>query len=335
MGAAASVPTKQLEIIPLKKLPERIEDAVYVQEKYPLIIDPTEQSMRFLKYQLGSYYDIKDPAITKDQLNRSLVGALQWGRNLTLCVEDFAKIDEAQLFEPNVFPRELLNRNEFSKEEVWRSVLRPKVDDEVTLSPSFVFIICTKCEHIPTELGDMMQVIRVGDTAPMTTAAAASDGAEEHDEEVEIMQKVAECFGAVENIRNSVKLVEAAFDGDLDEMKGWIEKGYHIESCDGRKHSAMSEAACQGHLDTVKYLVEAGANPNSKSDTGRCPLWRASFNGHQQVLEYLLSVGADPELKDTVSHESAFDVAKTPEIREILVRVIPWNFPCFSDVRYF
>jgi hypothetical protein len=42
-------------------------------------------------------------------------------------------------------------------------------------------------------------------------------------------------------------LVEAAFDGDLDELKSWIEKGYYIESIDGRKHTALSEAACQGN----------------------------------------------------------------------------------------
>jgi hypothetical protein len=46
MGAAASVSFKQLNAVPLKKLPEMVDDAVYIQEKYPLIIDPSEQSMR-------------------------------------------------------------------------------------------------------------------------------------------------------------------------------------------------------------------------------------------------------------------------------------------------
>ena len=75
------------------------------------------------------------------------------------------------------------------------------------------------------------------------------------------------------NNRNSTQLVEAAFDGDLDEMKSWIDKGYHIESTDGRKHTALSEAACQGHMHIVTYLLDAGADPNSLNDTGRSPLW--------------------------------------------------------------
>lgn len=47
-------------------------------------------------------------------------------------------------------------------------------------------------------------------------------------------------------VRISTKLVEAAFDGDLDEVVSEINKGFHLESYDGRKHTALSEAACQG-----------------------------------------------------------------------------------------
>jgi hypothetical protein len=77
--------------------------------------------------------------------------------------------------------------------------------------------------------------------------------------------------------------VEAGFDGDLQELKNQLEKGYHLESVDGRKHTALSEAACQGHVEVMKYLLEIGADPNSVSDTGRSPLWRAAFNGHTEV----------------------------------------------------
>jgi hypothetical protein len=47
-------------------------------------------------------------------------------------------------------------------------------------------------------------------------------------------------------IRNSLKLVEAAFDGELEVLKEWVDKGYHFESLDGRKHTPLSEAASQG-----------------------------------------------------------------------------------------
>jgi ankyrin repeat protein len=59
--------------------------------------------------------------------------------------------------------------------------------------------------------------------------------------------------------------------------------GFHLESVDGRKHTALSEAACQGHLHVIQHLLEIGADPNSLSDTGRSALWRAAFNGPVEV----------------------------------------------------
>ena len=69
------------------------------------------------------------------------------------------------------------------------------------------------------------------------------------------MESVAELFGGKEIVRNSVPLVEAAFDGELEEVIDWIEKGFHLESTDGRKHTALSEAACQGHLHVVRVCL--------------------------------------------------------------------------------
>jgi hypothetical protein len=35
---------------------------------------------------------------------------------------------------------------------------------------------------------------------------------------------------------------------------GFLAKGYHLESCDGRKHTALSEVACQGHIQVFSCL---------------------------------------------------------------------------------
>ena len=79
-------------------------------------------------------------------------------------------------------------------------------------------------------------------------------------------------FHVVYCYSNSKDLVECAFDGDMDGILSWIEKGYHIESTDGRKHTGLSEASCNGHIDVVHFFIEQGADPNSKNDTGRTPL---------------------------------------------------------------
>ena len=39
--------TIAIKEVPLRKLPDAIEEAIYINEKFPLIIDPTEQAARY------------------------------------------------------------------------------------------------------------------------------------------------------------------------------------------------------------------------------------------------------------------------------------------------
>jgi hypothetical protein len=158
----------------------------------------------------------------------------------------------------------LCSRQLFFTDDVWKSVLKPELGDSLDeilhISPEFVFIICTTATFVPPELMSLMHVIKVEDKPAATEATG--------DKEIDPMDQIAALYGASEIVRNSTKLVEAGFDGDLDELKEWIDKGYHIESTDGRKHTALSEAACQGHLHIVSFLLESGSDPNSVNDTG-------------------------------------------------------------------
>lgn len=121
-------------------------------------------------------------------------------------------------------------------------------------------------------------------------------------------------------LRNSIPLVESGFDGDIPQLQDLLEKGYYLESVDGRKHTALSEAACQGHVAMIQYLLSLGANPNTMNDNGRTPLWRAAFNGHLEAAKILLDAGGDPDSRDSSSMESCYDVAKTEELRDLIVR---------------
>jgi ankyrin repeat protein len=107
---------------------------------------------------------------------------------------------------------------------------------------------------------------------------------------------VAMALGVKEVKRNSLEIVEAAFDNELDTIKKLLDKGYHIESEDGHGHSALSEASCQGHDDIVAFLLEQGADPNKLSDQGKSPLYRAAYNGHLETVQLLIKNGADPRL---------------------------------------
>ena len=68
MGAGASAQGGDEESGPvkpivLKGLPGAIENAIYVREKWPLIVDPTEQAGRFLRYLSGDVSALPFPRI--------------------------------------------------------------------------------------------------------------------------------------------------------------------------------------------------------------------------------------------------------------------------------
>lgn len=304
----------------LRNLPAAIEESVYVQERFPVIIDPSGQAMRFLKYQLGSFCRSDDLVeFTAERLNAALAGAIQHGRTMTLHFQKLTGVS-SDIFRPGLFPSEVISKVELYRDGVWQSVFNKKnlggADvNELTPSPDFVFIVCTEDPFVPILLSRAMTVIRIdqGSAGAGAEAGEAADG----------MEAIADMYGAKETVRNSIPLTEAAFDGDVEELQSWIAKGFHIESVDGRKHTALSEASCQGHAHVVRFLLEAGADPNTRSDTGRSALWRAAFNGHQEVLQLLLEAGADPDHADLTSMENVFDVAKTDEIRQILTEWDP------------
>lgn len=249
--------------VTLKQLPEAVEEAIYVHEKFPVVIDPTEQAARFFKYQTGAFINKEDILqFAKQPLNRALASSLQHGRTLTLRFPTLQGVGD-DIFEPSLFPRQVVCRPEFFKEEVWKSVLKPKLGDpapeDASISPEFALIICTATDFIPDFLRASMHVIRVKD-ASSGAGAENENGGGTGDP---AMDQIASLYGANEIIRNSTELVEAAFDGDLEQLQTLIAKGFHLESTDGRKHTALSEAASQGHLHVVQYLLQVGATTSA------------------------------------------------------------------------
>ena len=146
----------------IKELPEQIEQSIFIFEKFPLIIDPTNKAKLFLKYQLGSF--IKHTEFQQINLNQSLIGALLHGKTLTISFDDLKGITE-EFFIPNYFPKEILNRSEFYKDGVWQRIFHIEEGDpnpeDVIPSSEFVFILCTTTDFIPLELYSIMNVIKI------------------------------------------------------------------------------------------------------------------------------------------------------------------------------
>jgi hypothetical protein len=70
----------------------------------------------------------------------------------------------------------------------------------------------------------VMRVINIIDKS--TPEGIAQDGGGASD--TLAMEQIASLYGCSEVVRSSILLVETAFDGDLEGLKGWVNKGFHI-----------------------------------------------------------------------------------------------------------
>ena len=300
--------SQPIEIV-LKELPDAMESIVYIKERWPFVNDTTGQATRFLKYQPGNFLSaISSNDMTKENLRKCLVGCLKFGNDLTI---DFGKtnIELEQFFDPTHFPKELLHASPLivNTREFWTPLLRKEAGDpepeKFETRDGFRLIVVNSLDGpLPPITSSKMGVLRV-----VQSKSKISGGKD---------AELALACGVKLIKRNQKKMCEAAFEGDLTEVKSWLEKGYDLESLDAHDHTPLSEAAAKGHVEVVEYLLDQGANPNTCNDVGRSPLYRAAFHGHMNMVELLLQVGGDPRLR--AGEDTPETVAKDEGVKQAL-----------------
>ncbi|RUS72886.1 hypothetical protein EGW08_019346 [Elysia chlorotica] len=137
------------------------------------------------------------------------------------------------------------------------------------------------------------------------------------------------------------RMLEAAFDGDIDQMKEILKEVSDLDDKNGigndvigrslrTKHmmsiidckdandnTALSEAANGGNADAIKFLLERGADPNTQGHFMRTPLYRAAFAGHLEATLALLENGADPRIYASDS-QTPTDIASRDDVKAVL-----------------
>ncbi|CAH1774100.1 unnamed protein product [Owenia fusiformis] len=124
----------------------------------------------------------------------------------------------------------------------------------------------------------------------------------------------------IQEKKRQKRMLESAFDGDVDDMEAILKevgdiddkngigrddigtaiRNKHllniVECEDANENTPLSEASSGGSMDAVKFLIERGADPNHQGQFLRTPLYRAAFAGHLDVCQMLLQHGADPRI---------------------------------------
>ncbi|MBN2181047.1 MAG: ankyrin repeat domain-containing protein [Sedimentisphaerales bacterium] len=104
-------------------------------------------------------------------------------------------------------------------------------------------------------------------------------------------------------------LYTAAYMGDLDKVKAFIDQGADIKQKKGMiEGTALHAAAAGGHKEVVEFLISRGADANITNIAGKTALHIAAGAGHLEIVQILLKSGSDVNTKDRMGN-TALDLA--------------------------
>ena len=93
------------------------------------------------------------------------------------------------------------------------------------------------------------------------------------------------------------KLMDAALDGNLDEVKRLLDAGVKIDTEYEAGNTPLIYASVPGHLDVAMLLLERGADINKRTEYGYTVLHMAARFGRLDVVKMLVESGADLHAK--------------------------------------
>ncbi|XP_071138919.1 uncharacterized protein [Mytilus edulis] len=96
------------------------------------------------------------------------------------------------------------------------------------------------------------------------------------------------------------KLIKAARDGSITDLKRFIEKGADLEYKGKDSYTPLLISVFYGHLDTVQYLVSVDCNVEVRTKLGNTPLIIAAQKGNLQIVQYLISVGCERDAQNNL-----------------------------------
>lgn len=296
----------------IKLIPESIEKAAYVFEKFPFIYDVSFQVLRYLQYQRTQFYNIKQYDVQK-LLNYIKTG-IENGTTVVIILDINTLAQQLEILEKDLCKTIEIDFNisQLTKRYLFSdSVLTKLFSGSIKFLPKDEFCIIYVVENDKQiNLKEVKQ-----SCIKLSSCLIICDSESESNANTNI-SALEEAIGVKDIRRNSLKLVEAAFENEIEIVKSEIEKGYFYDSVDRHDHTALSESCLQDNREIIKYLLTLGANPNSQSDIGKTPLFRACFNGHHNLVQLLLEIGADPRISSGI--DKPIDVAKNEETKKVL-----------------
>jgi len=96
----------------------------------------------------------------------------------------------------------------------------------------------------------------------------------------------------------ATSIQSAAFIGDLEKVKGFLDKDVNVNEKKPVRVTALHAAAAGGHKNVAEFLISNGADIYIRTNDGQTALHWAASRGYKDVVELLISKGADVHAKD-------------------------------------
>jgi hypothetical protein len=126
---------------------------------------------------------------------------------------------------------------------------------------------------------------------------------------------------------------QAAHDGELEQVKAFLEQGIHYNAVDEGGQTALMYAAFNGHSEIVLLLIEAGAEIDQRDGLNRTALLYGSTGPFPGTVKILLDRGADPNVVDSDEHFSPLMHAAAEGHLEVVKVLIAYKAdPSLKDV---
>ena len=120
-------------------------------------------------------------------------------------------------------------------------------------------------------------------------------------------------------------LHEAAFAGNLDEVKRLLEEGTAVDVPDLEGRTALMWASFNGHTAVNALLLENGAAINAREVNGRTALMYASSGPYPETVELLLEKGADVNVQGTAEGFTALMTAAAEGQVEVVLVLLAYG----------
>ncbi|MED6193886.1 hypothetical protein PIB30_023408 [Stylosanthes scabra] len=96
----------------------------------------------------------------------------------------------------------------------------------------------------------------------------------------------------------ALKVNNAAFNGDLYQLKGLVRAGADPNKTDYDGRSPLHLAASRGYEDITLFLIQEGVDVNIADNFGNTPLLEAVKSGHDRVASLLVREGATMKIEN-------------------------------------